>query len=174
MNCKLFSVCGAAFGLIFSASAFASTLSGALAYKDANDKIVVKTGKIEFDEQDVSRIKLKIQDGGEQMAAKAKIKKFETENRTIVVAAFRDVAQLPEGTALIVKASVIEGTNGKVLYGDIYTRSCEQGFAAQSTDEDSALERLMLAIRERKGCEMNYRGGILLSAVPSQSQGDQQ
>jgi hypothetical protein len=159
----------AVFGLFLSASAFADTLTGAITYKDADDNIIIKSGKIDFDAADVANLRMRIQDRLDNSPAKIKVVKLETENRTIVLAAFHDVANLPEDTSLIVKASLLEGKNGKLLYGDVFTRSCEKGYADGMSDEDSALDRLMYAVRERKGCDLEYRGGILLSTVQAQS-----
>lgn len=168
MKNKLIPIFAVAFGTMLSASAFSDTLTGKIVYKGADNNLIMKSGSVELDTENVSKIKLALQDHAEQVASKARIARFETEERTVVVAAFRNIRNLPEDTSLIIKANVLEGDNGKVLYGDVFTRSCAKGFASELSDQESALERLIYGIRERKGCEMQYRGGILLSTVQSE------
>jgi hypothetical protein len=156
--------------MLLSGSAWAETLIGKIVYKGADESLMVKEGSFEIDLENVSKIKIALQGQAEQLALKARVKRFETEERTVVVAAFRNVGNLPEDTSLIIKANVLEGTNGKVMYGDVFTRSCEPGLASELSDQDSALERLLHGIRERRGCESKYRGGILLSTVQTAEQ----
>lgn len=159
-------------GVMLSGSAWAETLSGKIVYKDSDESLQMKEGSLEVDLENVSKIKIALQGQAEQLALKARIKRFETEERTIVLAAFRNVGNLPEDTSLVIKANVLEGTNGKVLYGDVFTRSCEPGIASELSDQESALERLLYGIRERRGCELKYRGGILLTTVQSAGQAE--
>jgi hypothetical protein len=170
MKCKMIPALALAFGILTSASAFSETLSGKIVYKNPDDNVVVKMGSVELDMANVKKIKLALDGQAEQVAKKARVKKFETEERTVVVAAFRDIRNLPDDTSLIIKANVLEGNNGKVLYGDVFTRSCEKGLASELSDQDTALERLLYGIRERRGCDLNYRGGILLTTVEVSSQ----
>lgn len=170
MKWKMIPALALAFGLLTSASSFAETLSGKLVYKGADDSLIVKTGSVELDMANVSKIKLALEGQSEQLAKKVRVKKFETEERTIVVAAFRDIRNLPEDTSLVIKANVLEGSNGKILYGDVFTRSCEKGLASELSDQETALERLLYGIRERRGCDMKYRGGILLTNVEASNQ----
>jgi hypothetical protein len=162
---KLLPALAFACGMMLSGSVFAETLSGKIVYKGADDSLVVKEGSVEVDLENVSKIKIALQGQADQLALKARIKRFETEERTVVLAAFRNVGNLPEDTSLIIKANVLEGTNGKVMYGDVFTRTCEAGIASELSDQDSALERLLHGVRERRGCDLEYRGGILLSTV---------
>lgn len=165
MKCKMIPALALAFGVFTSASAFSETLTGKIVYKSADDSLVVKMGSVELDMENVSKLKLALEGQAQLVAKKARVKKFETEDRTVVVAAFRDIRNLPDDTSLIIKANVLEGNNGKVLYGDVFTRSCGKGLASELSDQDTALERLLYGIRERRGCELNYRGGILLTTV---------
>lgn len=157
-------LCGIAAGLLMSSSVFANTLAGSVAIKKADGSIAVKAGQVEFDEQDVSKIKVMIEDHGEALAEKVKVARFEGENRTIVFAAFKNIGDMPEDSSLIVKANVIEGTNGKALSGDLYKRTCAKGYAQALSDHEGAFQRLMFAVQERKGCEMEYIGGVLFAA----------
>jgi hypothetical protein len=170
MKCKCIPALALAFGVLTSASAYSETLTGKIVYKSAEDSLIVKTGSLEFDMADVAKMKLVLEGQAEQVAKKARVKTFETEERTIVVAAFRDIRNLPEDSSLIIKANILEGNNGKLLYGDVYTRACEKGLASELSDQDTALERLLYGIRERRGCDLKYRGGILLTTVESASQ----
>lgn len=170
MNSKCLSAFAVASALLLSGSAWAETLTGKLVYKSADDNLQVKEGSLDVDMENLAKIKIALKGQAEQLALKARVKRFETEERTVVVAAFRNVGNLPEDTSLIIKANVLEGNNGKVLYGDVFTRTCETGLASELSDQDSALERLLYGIRERRGCDLKYRGGILLSTVQSAEQ----
>jgi hypothetical protein len=172
--------------LLFSVPVFADTLTGKIVYKNSEGQIVTKMGSVELTPSRIDAIKLKIE-GDETVAHQVKVKVMDTENRKIVLAAFRGVRDMPEGVTLVVKGSLIQGVNGNVFYGDLFTRSCQthgsqddgeqdgdQGKTsiadvdgnAANDDENTFLQRLLdriEAAQDFTGCSSEYRGGLVVA-----------
>lgn len=174
MNLKHTLIIGALTGFM-ATPLFADTFTGKLVYKDASGNVVAKSGEVELSADRIEAIKLKIENN-ESVADKVRVKVVETEQRQIVVALFRNIRDMPEGSTLILKGSLIEGNNGKLFYGDVFTRTCAksaEGNQSQSDDEDGYLDRLLdkvQAFQDRKGCAAEYRGGLLVAHSTSADQ----
>lgn len=158
-----------------SSPALADTFVGKIAFKNAAGNIVAKDAEVELTPTMLDKLKLKIA-GVENLSAKVKFKVMQTENRKVVLALFRDIRNMPEGSTLILKGSMIEGKNGRLFYGDVLTRSCSST-AREMIDADAEesrfLERLLEGIQtvqDLTGCSTEYRGGVLLARKVEGSQ----